>query len=634
MPVWLLGLMALTGIGLGAKAPEISDDDRAKAAYIYLEAASKMADNEYGQAYYMLRRAAELAPDDDEIAADLGKIVIYTGLGDSAEFEQSYQAVRRLFFDNPHDVQNGYALIKVARQLQRDADAKAAYAALMDAYPGNAEYALNYAGYRILDVLAGDSTGIDDAIAIYDRLEDGVGITDMLTVQRLRALAVIGDTAEMIRRIARFNATAPLNPEVNFFTGSMFDLINLPDSAITYYTVACALDSTFGQAYLARAEHYLAVGDSARYDREVMRALESQSLEFETKYEILSNYARSLYTDQERRDTFMSLFRRMLDIHPGEPTLHYLFGAYLASVDSVGAASEQFGYAMDLDPEEEMYARFRLQTSIEAGDTVGAIATARLAIERFDNVYYPISGASLLHISGHPAQAAEFLKLYDVGRAENDYQKSIYEETLGDVLYAAGSRDSAYAAYDRAIAYNPDNAGALNNRAYFMALDGVDLDIAERYIKNALHTAPDNPTYIDTYAWVLFKQKDYPAARRQIDRALDVYDRYKDSVAVALEDSAAVLFNEIAQDEIVEMVSGVSTDNAAEHQMARDEIAVEELEEAIEKPTSEIYDHAGDIYFMNGEPDRAVAFWREALLLDPDNEKIKKKIDNRAYFFD
>ena len=632
LPVWLLLLLALSGVASGAKAPKISEEDRAKAAYIFMEAASKVAESDYGPAYHLLRRAVELNPEDDEIAAELGKIIIYTGLGDSAEFENSYEALKRLFFSNPKDVQNGYAFIKVAHHLHRMNDAKAAYAALMETHPGNADYALNYAGYRILDFMAGDSTAPAEAAKIYDRLEQGTGITDMLTLHRLHALSVTGDTAEMIRQIARFNATSPLDARVNFLTGSMFSLVNMPDSAIIYYTSACLLDSTFGQAYLARAEHYLSVGDSARYDAEVIRALESPSLEFEAKYEILSNYARSMYEDTDRRDTFLRLFRNMLDIHPGEAPLHYLYGAYLAAIDSVGSASEQFGYAMDLEPEEEMFARYRLQTAIEAGDTAAAIATAEMAIPRFTNVFYPISGASLLQLSGRPAEAAELMLKYDVDRVDNDYQKSLYEQTLGDVLYAAEQKDSAFAAYDRALVYNPDNAGVLNNMAYFMAVDGENLDKAERYVTRALHFDPDNPTYIDTYAWVLFKQKDYVAARRQIDRAFEVYDRYVDSAAVADSVRLENISAEVVQNELAEMTTGITSG---------DEISLEDDETAEvvdvmepEKPTSEIYDHAGDIYFMNGEPDIALGYWKEALLLDPENEKIKKKVKNKAYFFE
>lgn len=631
---WIFVVLAFVGVSSGAKTLKTDQTDRAKAEYMFMEGAARLSDGDYGTAYYMLRRAAELDPSDDAIAAGLGKLTLQYGLGDSAELERGYAAMKRLFFNNPADDQNGYEFIVVAEHFNRAGDAKAAYEALMEAHPGNADYALSYAGYRTLDFLKGDSTGPAEAAAIYDRLEDGVGVTDILTLHRLRSLSVTADSAEMLRQIGRFHATAPLDPEVNYLTGSMYNLIHVPDSAIIYYTAACLLDSTYGPAYLAKAEHYLQVGDSARYDIEVIRALESPSLEFESKYEILSGYAQKMYMDIDRRSTFLGLFRRMLDIHPGESSLHYLYGLYLGSIDSVAAASEQFGYAMDLDPEEELFARYRLQTAVESGDSAAAVATAKAAMERFPHIYYPVTGASILQLEGKPKEAVEFLRSYDINRAENDYQKSIYEQSLGDALYAAEQKDSAFAAYDRSLEYNPDNAGVLNNVAYFLSVDGVDLDKAERYVKRALLYDAENPTYIDTYAWVLFKQKDYPAAKRQIDRALDIYRKYEpdDSVYAS---SGDTVFVEVLNDELVEMVTGIEDGAMKAREDAEAALVVEEMEaEDIPVATSEIYDHAGDIYFMNGEPDLALNFWKEALALDPENEKIKKKVKNKAYFFD
>lgn len=60
--------------------------------------------------------------------------------------------------------------------------------------------------------------------------------------------------------------------------------------------------------------------------------------------------------------------------------------------------------------------------------------------------------------------------------------------------------------------------------------------------------------------------------------------------------------------------------------------AIEEV--LFEEPSAEVYEHAGDIYFMTGEPEQAVVFWEKALELDPGNARILKKVKNKAYFFE
>lgn len=106
---------------------------------------------------------------------------------------------------------------------------------------------------------------------------------------------------------------------------------------------------------------------------------------------------------------------------------------------------------------------------------------------------------------------------------------------------------------------------------------------------------PENSTFLDTYAWVMFKKRDYQRAKELIDQALSICLRNEDG-----EES-------------------VTDENA------------EESENAI---SAEIYDHAGDIYFMSGNPAEAVEFWGKALELDPDNERIRRKHTNRAYFYE
>ena len=81
----------------------------------------------------------------------------------------------------------------------------------------------------------------------------------------------------------------------------------------------------------------------------------------------------------------------------------------------------------------------------------------------------------------------------------------------------------AYAAYDSSLVYNPDNIGTLNNYAYFLSVERKDLDKAEEMSYRTVKAEPDNETYLDTYAWILFEKGRYTEARIYIEQTL----RYK-----------------------------------------------------------------------------------------------------------
>ena len=61
------------------------------------------------------------------------------------------------------------------------------------------------------------------------------------------------------------------------------------------------------------------------------------------------------------------------------------------------------------------------------------------------------------------------------------------------------------------------------------------------------------------------------------------------------------------------------------------------IEKAIantEELSEELCHHAGDIYFMNGDPKKAVEYWEKALDFEPDNELLKRKVKHKTYFYE
>ena len=132
---------------------------------------------------------------------------------------------------------------------------------------------------------------------------------------------------------------------------------------------------------------------------------------------------------------------------------------------------------------------------------------------------------------------------------------SDFYAVMGDILHQKGNDKEAFAAYDSCLVWKDDNYGCLNNYAYYLSEKGIQLDKAEQMSYRVIKAEPKIATYLDTYAWILFKQGRYTEAKIYIDQTLQC-----DS------DTSAVLL-----------------------------------------------EHAGDIYYFAGEKERAVDFWQQAL---------------------
>ena len=81
--------------------------------------------------------------------------------------------------------------------------------------------------------------------------------------------------------------------------------------------------------------------------------------------------------------------------------------------------------------------------------------------------------------------------------------------------------EEAFAAYEKILQVSPRNLGVLNNYAWSLAISGGDLKKAESMSQITILNDGNNPTYLDTYAWILHLQGQDTLALFYIQRAID-----------------------------------------------------------------------------------------------------------------
>ena len=72
----------------------------------------------------------------------------------------------------------------------------------------------------------------------------------------------------------------------------------------------------------------------------------------------------------------------------------------------------------------------------------------------------------------------------------------------------------------------------LNNYAYYLSEDGGDLDRAASMSLKTIKAEPNNSTYLDTYAWILYLQGRYEEARIYIDMAVKNLNPDEDNTTI------------------------------------------------------------------------------------------------------
>ena len=92
---------------------------------------------------------------------------------------------------------------------------------------------------------------------------------------------------------------------------------------------------------------------------------------------------------------------------------------------------------------------------------------------------------------------------------------------FAEAYYRLGDFPMSDSLFEKLIREEPDNYMVLNNYSYYLAERGAKLYRAKEWSEIAIRNNPDNATFLDTYAWVLFKLKNFEVAEKYILNALE-----------------------------------------------------------------------------------------------------------------
>ena len=548
----------------------ISEDDRVKAEYIFLEAEKQRNMGRDDAFHHLLQYAHSLDPENSAIAYYLGYSRLMKSnlsVSDSL-FSSSLRMMRKHVDAHPEDkyeamlyangnmianqVQEGLRVLKI--QAERNPHNVEVQLSIADAYARLEDYR--------------------NAIAAYDSVQQWQGQSVQLSARKVRAYQALNDTVGAIGEMRSLLATAPRNVDYNLAMGNMLLMFGERDSALTYYDKAQQYEPENGATYLAKAQFYNAIGDSVNYDQQTYQALVSKDLDVASKVEVLADYARHLLVAKDSSARTENLFKVLIEQHPNEPQIRMLFSDYLAAKDDMKGAAEQMDYAVNLDPTDAQAWNRLLVLNIISENYEAAIAAGDRAIELNPNdiELYGYIAPAYYNIKQYDKAIEVYKKALAAVDSTDTEHRSMFLGGMGDAKFSMGDTIGAFALYDQAIEIDPNNVSILNNYAYFLTLCNRDLDKAERMSAKTVQAEPQNATFLDTYAWVFYKRKEYTMAQLYIEMAIK-----------------------------------------NEHQ-----------------PSSDIYDHYGDILLAVGNKQEALKQWKKALELDAGNKELLEKVEKLA----
>ena len=548
---------------------------------IYLEALRHKYKNAPDAAFDLLDRALEINPNDAEALYQQAMLVLDAdNMPDSTLEERATQQLLRATQLEPSN--EFYLRTLAGHWIARSKWVRAAR--LIEMVTARNEKAEDLALLVSIYDRAGDPEAALTALDRYERVSE----RDQTTVaQRVKFLMALGRHEQAYEVLRVFCAENPDNPNYRLELADLYVRSGRPEEGHNIIQNVLEVHPGHGGALISLLAYYESKRDQPQFERQFTAVMRSPEVLPRQKVAIFESMSRAV--DAGHYDKYR-LYRHGIEaisLPGGSSPMPEVVADFVRSAklpkDSLAVPARAI-LAADSTNREARWQVLRSALLNERIEEADSISTVGRRLHPDDLTFYYFGGLARLSM-GHPAEA---IALFRAARphispeSDSTLVSTLYA-ALGDALQGSGKLREATAAYDTALVYDRDNVECLNNYAYHLAVAGQRLPEAVRMAQRAVEIYPAEASYIDTYAWALYRNRQYRTARVQMDQALELLEK-------------------------------------------------SERAETRSATLAGYYDRAGDIYAAVGRRKEAVAFWKRALQLSDDaalNKRLWRKLKQR-----
>lgn len=374
------------------------------------------------------------------------------------------------------------------------------------------------------------------ALETLNRLETQDGQSEQLTMSKVQIYTDMGDDKRALKELELLVKNHPLDLNYRVMLGNWLLGKDRKKEALKEYKAVLKEEPDNENALLSIMDYYRSIGEDSVANMQRDNIIFSQKTQSDTRMLLLKQYIRQCEQDQVDATKVLQYLDRAIAVKQSATDLWTLKLAYMTMKqmpkDSIKSVLYQI---LDLQPDNAS-ARFELiQMAWENQDSKEMIRLAKpaqqynpdeWAFSYFLGVGYFINDDIEECINALQTAAANVDESRQAKLAEDMYA------LLGDALYKVDKNDEAFQAYENCLRLNPDNIMCLNNYAYYLSEVNGDLDRAATMSLKTVKEEPNNSTYLDTYAWILYLQGRYEEAKIYIDMAVKNLEEDKDNTVI------------------------------------------------------------------------------------------------------
>ncbi len=489
---------------------ELSESKQNEFEYLFIEALKQKMFGNAQKAIQLLSSCLEIDPNSSAAMFELANIHAV-----NKDYTSASLLLEKAISLNPDNKWYKLLLAQIYQQTRRYSESADIYAELLQDDPENLEYIYMKAA------LYASAQRFDEAIAAYNQLETKTGINEQISVAKQQIYVSNGQVDKAFEEI---NKLIESNPSEAKYYGLLADLYQSQgdtENSYKYYQKILELDPENGFVHFSLANYYQEKGEPERSFEETKKGFESKSVEIQPKLQLYmmltANQSRSKLTMEQQEE----LIQILLEVHPDDAIVHTVYAENLLKYNKLAEARVELLKALEISKDDYMIWERVMYLDNDLQDWEGLYGHTKEIIELFPNQPQGYFFHAIACV-----QLEKFDETITVSEEGMDYVVDNPQLTAnflmlkGEAIYKLGKKEDAFAIFDKAVDKDPENYLTLNNYAYYLSLDGSNLDKAERMSGKVVERFPDNSTYLDTHAWVLFKKGEYTLAKFYMESAI------------------------------------------------------------------------------------------------------------------
>lgn len=421
--------------------------------------------------------------------------------------------------------------------------------------------------FQLLE-LYNQSNEYDRLVSLLNKLEEKLGKSEQFSMQKFSAYIDMGDERSAFNEIEKLVSAYPNDVRYQVIMANLYISLDKFKPAGKLLDKVLKAEPDNPLALFTLAEYYDKTGQEEKYLNQIRKVILDPNQGTELRLNLIRQYIVKVESDSK---VVIPLFEEAMIAMPEDDQVPLLYTQFLYSINEQPKAKPALERVLEIDASNTAARLMLLGLAVRENDYLAVIEICKEGViaspQTLEFHYYLAIAYNQAKEPNLVLSTIDKALQYVDESTPSDLTSDFYA-IQGDVYHELGDYKKLYESYDKALSYSSSNLGVLNNYAYYLSVQRKDLNKAEVMSKKTVDAEPKNATFLDTYAWILFELKRYAEAKIYIEQAL-----------------------ENGGD-----VSGV------------------------------IIEHAGDVYYMLGEKEKAMELWLKADTLDGGGPKLKQKI--------